>query len=74
MQVGLFVMEAWPMFMLLNVSYMFPVFNTTSLFWITFFTNDNTKINESKVNLPEYIGYLEKKKKAKKKHTHGNWS
>lgn len=27
-----------------------------------FFTNDNTKINELKVNLPEYIGYLEKKK------------
>lgn len=37
---------------------MFPVFNTTSLF-----TNDNRKINELKVNLPEYVGYLEKKKK-----------
>lgn len=47
---------------------MFPVFNTIRLFWIMFFTNDNTKINELKVNLPEYIGYLEKKKK----NIHGN--
>lgn len=49
------------MFIVLNVSYMFPVFNIISLFWIMFFTNDNTKINVLKVNLLEYIGYLEKK-------------
>lgn len=52
------------MFILLNVSYVFPVFNTTSLIWIMFFTNDNTKMNEFKVNLPAYIGYLEKEKKT----------